>query len=695
MADTVGLENSTRAMDAGENHRLLLRKDAPFKGKNDEYKIYANSRIGSGGESQVYLAERVSDGEQVVAKIYDEYADTPLSRRNRKRLTQFLTENPDYKKTHVMPLLDQGTIKMESDDGEDFSKPIDIIPYCKEGELKRCDYGMLKNKVIPEILQALNTLHSSGLVHRDIKPNNIYMLDGEIVVADFGTSGEISANDKFDFIGTQKKRGTVGYTAPEVWQGYAVVASDYYSFGCTIATLYKGEHIYQNLINDDTKISIAMKKGLPLECPDSEADLQALVNSLVWANENLRAGYDDVLLWINDSRSFVGKWEGKLKHEDEDLPFAFNFEGKVCNDETELTDAMLKQYDAAKRYLYKGIVAGFFKEKNPTLANKIIAIVEDDHETTHNQDLGLARFLHYLNTTDKTPKCPIYWCGNTYEKLSDISTAISTKEADEKSITTMLKDKFLSWKFINTKESISQDTIDVIKEIEEIAETDKCEKIGYYAFMYRFAPEADKQSSTTGEIFKEITKKNPDWYKRAQELVNDDMFLARFINIGHRPKVLTYKKECKGRFISDDNTCDLMLFYQLLEGVCKDNITVCEEVREHFLKYGPQAYLYWFQQNLKLYSFNSAEAKANENKIKNVRINKEMSIDDISRSLISLREFLKDFMPLFQNNYILTSLGLRTGKDTDGITTKNTHAFFAGNFFGINVPVGYLKTIGM
>jgi hypothetical protein len=431
-----------------------------------------------------------------------------------------------------------------------------------------------------------------------------------------------------------------------------------------------------------------MKKGLPLECPDSEADLQALVNSLVWANENLRAGYDDILLWINNSQSFVSKWEGKLKHEDEDLPFGFNFEGKFCNNEAELTDAILNKWEDAKRYLYRKHFVGFFQQRNPALADKTVDIVES-RETALNENLGLSKFLHYLNTTNKMPKCPIYWNGTTYLKISDISTAISTGKVDENSITSMLKDKFLSWKLINTKESTSQDTIDVIKEIEDI--TTEYPQLGYYTFMYKFVHGTDKKSRTTDEIFREITEKGDDWYKVAKELVNDDMFLASLVHSGCRENVLAFKKRCTGKFISDDNTSDLMLFYQLFEGICENKTSV----REHFLKYGPQAYLYWFQQNLNLYSFNSVNTKVHEKQIKGVKIDKEMGIDDISRGLTSLREFLKDLWPLFQNNYLLTSLGLRTEKDTSGITTNNTHAFFAGDFFGINVPVGYLKTIGM
>jgi len=96
-----------------------------------------------------------------------------------------------------------------------------------------------------------------------------------------------------------------------------------------------------------------------------------------------------------------------------------------------------------------------------------------------------------------------------------------------------------------------------------------------------------------------------------------------------------------------------------------------------------------------MYSFNSSKAKEIEKQIKNIKISKKMSINEIWETLKSLRVILlNDFMKLFQNNYLLTYIGLHTNEDTAGITTKNTYAFFAGKFFGINVPVGYLKTIG-
>jgi hypothetical protein len=68
-----------------------------------------------------------------------------------------------------------------------------------------------------------------------------------------------------------------------------------------------------------------------------------------------------------------------------------------------------------------------------------------------------------------------------------------------------------------------------------------------------------------------------------------------------------------------------------------------------------------------------------------------MSVKDICASFSSLKQALADFSAEFQGNYLLDYLGMPDGRG--GITTVNTHCFFAGDFFGIRVPVGYHKSV--
>jgi serine/threonine protein kinase len=100
-------------------------------------------------------------------------------------------------------------------------------------------------------LQGLLYLHSQGVIHRDIKGDNILTTkDGEIKLADFGVSVilEQSANN----LGHESKSfsfaGTPFWMAPEVIQGGKVTAaSDIWSLGCTILELLTGKPPYFDL----------------------------------------------------------------------------------------------------------------------------------------------------------------------------------------------------------------------------------------------------------------------------------------------------------------------------------------------------------------------------------------------------------------------------------------------------------------
>ena len=691
MSETIAMaDNETRAMSMEEKNRLPLREDVIVDGKKEKYEIKAGDRIGSGGESQVYLAKRQSDGEQVVIKVYDTFPDNLEYKNNRKKLLSFLYENNDYKNNHIMPLFDDGFINLLSIDEEHYTKPFDVIPYCKDGEIKKGNYEELKNKIIPDIIKALKVLHEKGLVHRDIKPCNIYIYNNVVLLADFGTTSSIINIESHGK--TQTRRGTPGYTAPELSENYYVPASDYFSLGCTIATLYNGgKHVYQDFLNakDFENVIISMRRnGIPLECPHEEESLQILVDALVMRDENMRAGYDAVKLWLDNPGSFVSSWRNKIQQGLEKTSFNFIFEGIKCTTYEELTDAMSANWEKGKQYLYRKTVINALDDYNQTLSNQAHDIIECE-ETALNQDLGFAKFLHYLNTTEES-YCPIYWCGEKYNYPANISAAISAGKADKAKIIEMLKSKFLSWKYENTKDGVTQETIDSFKEIERVASI--YPELGYNVLMYKTDPERARKLETADEIFKNITKNDSDFYLEADALFKNDKLLANLLCVGGTDSVLDFIRSLTGKLMSDDGNSDLTRLYMLFELFCKDKT----RVREHYLRFAPQAYLYWFQQNISLYSFNSSRTKEFANKIKSVNITGEMDINEISRGFSLLGTYFKEFnfYQLFQNNYFLTYMGFNTDNDLTGITTINTHAFFAANFFGVNVPVGYFHSIG-
>jgi serine/threonine protein kinase len=87
-----------------------------------------------------------------------------------------------------------------------------------------------------EAAEGLDYLHSQHVLHGDIKPENILLLQGRAKVADFGLTRLYTSN----WGGTVTGAGTPLYMAPEVWKGKVALNSDQYSLAMTYAELRLG-----------------------------------------------------------------------------------------------------------------------------------------------------------------------------------------------------------------------------------------------------------------------------------------------------------------------------------------------------------------------------------------------------------------------------------------------------------------------
>ena len=197
--------------------------------------------LGGGGMSQVFVAEEVALGRKVVVKVLPAGRTGDVNIERFKREIQVAAR---LQHAHIVPVLTAG---------ETNGLPFYTMPFV-EGESLRSRLardGALSAfetvNILRDVARALAYAHERGVVHRDIKPDNVMLAGGSAVVTDFGIAKAISASrtDAPDATLTQvgTSLGTPAYMAPEQAAGDPATdhRADLYAFGCMAYEMLTGE----------------------------------------------------------------------------------------------------------------------------------------------------------------------------------------------------------------------------------------------------------------------------------------------------------------------------------------------------------------------------------------------------------------------------------------------------------------------
>lgn len=237
---------------------------------NNRYKL--TERVGLGGMAEVYRAEDNVLGRTVAVKVMlPQYAADPTFT---KRFRQEAASAANLQSPYIVSIYDWGL------DGETYYI---VMEFLRGTDLKTAikERGAINQRKAAEIgsqvAQALSVAHAGGIIHRDIKPQNIMIQpDGNIKVMDFGIAraGDAGLSQ------TATVLGTAHYVSPEQAQGKELTgASDIYSLGVVLYEATTGKLPFDG--QDAVSVAVKQVNELPASPstinPNIDPALEAII----------------------------------------------------------------------------------------------------------------------------------------------------------------------------------------------------------------------------------------------------------------------------------------------------------------------------------------------------------------------------------------------------------------------------------
>jgi len=253
--------------------------------------------IGEGGMSRVYLASREGDDVPLVVKILRSEVTG-----DKNALARFMEEYNLVERInsrHVAKIHGHGVsgehayLVMEFFDGGDLDKRL-------KGRAIEPDEAL---QIFRELMFALGDIHEQGVLHRDLKPQNLmFRADGTLAILDFGIAKHIDAIDR---TGHGEILGTPRYMSPEQVRSMTLdLRTDIYSAGVLLYQMLAGQHLFDG----ETAVEVALHhmNTQPPELPTHLGQFQRLLDKLLEKDRDARFRNADEVIGFLSRKYYQG-----------------------------------------------------------------------------------------------------------------------------------------------------------------------------------------------------------------------------------------------------------------------------------------------------------------------------------------------------------------------------------------------------
>lgn len=282
------------------------------------------SALGAGGMGEVYLTEDTRLDRQVALKILP-----PEFAKDKERMNRFVREAKSasaLNHPNIITIHEIGEADGIHFIATEFIEGLTLKDYAKANSLN--EISILEIAV--QVASGLDEAHTAGIVHRDIKPDNLMIRpNGLVKILDFGIaklSGPAVSNEEaataIEVTSPGMIIGTPSYMSPEQAKGKAVDArSDIFSFGVVLYEMISGKLPFAGETSLEVIVAILHKEPMPLKT-EVPAEIRKIISKCLSKERDER--YQTIRNVAND-----------LKQVKQELEFQNKSEQAVATDKTE------------------------------------------------------------------------------------------------------------------------------------------------------------------------------------------------------------------------------------------------------------------------------------------------------------------------------------------------------------------------